>query len=381
MATISDYLEWRGDVTMDYAPFNEVDNYIISKIGSPDFTGIVPADTTTIKIGDAVDLYNIKCGGAGSYLGALASPHIMEVIQMLPKTARFMDLRLSGFVKKCSEAETEQFSAITATLPDGRHYVAYRGTDDTVLAWKEDLMMSVEESVAAQRDALDYLTWVADNYEGELIVGGHSKGGNLAVYAASCARPDIQNRISAVFNNDGPGFRPQFYINSDYLKIAGRIYTFLPRHSLVGTLLQQVNDVIIVNDSCRGAGAHDGFTWEVRRCEFVRSPGGLSRSSRSFDEAMNGMIATMTIEERKNVIDEISEIIASTGSETITEIAEKKWRQALTMAKSFKNSPETRKFVTTIAELLVKDYRERLQIDKAGDKKDKAERKQAGKNS
>lgn len=357
MGKISDYLDWRGDITMNFSPFNEVDNFIIAKIGTPDFTGIVPAGSKEISLYDAVEQYKAKYGDAGKYLGALASPNIGETVFRLPYIERFKDLKLSGFVRKHSEAETEQFSALTIALPDGRYYVSFRGTDDTVLAWKENFMMSVEESVAAQRDALEYLEWAAATYEGRFIVGGHSKGGNLAVYAAVCASPAIQERITDVYNNDGPGFRPEFYGNLGYARIHSRIHTILPRHSLVGTLLEQDSNLIIVNDSCRGMGAHDGFTWQVARNSFVRSSNGLSRSSCSFDESMNQMMDTMTIEERKAVIDEIFEIIGSTGSSTITDIVERRWHQAKTMAKTLKNSPEVKKFVTTVAELMVKDYK------------------------
>lgn len=360
MGIIRDYLDWRGDITMDYSPFNEVDNFIVAKIGTPDFTGIVPSSEQKISLSEAVGLYKSLYGDAGKYLGALASPNICETLFRLPTIERFKDLKLSGFAKVLCEEENEQFSALTIELPDGRYYVSFRGTDDTVLAWKENFMMSVEESVAAQRDALEYLEWAASNYPGKLIVGGHSKGGNLAVYAAVCTRPDIQNRITDVYNNDGPGFRPEFYENPGYARIRDRIHTILPRHSLVGTLLQQDENVTVVNDSCRGMGAHDGFTWQVSRNGFVRSANGLSRSSRSFDESMNTMMDNMSIEERKAVIGEIFDIIGSTGSSTITDIVDRRWHQAKTMAKTYKNSPEVKKFISTVAELLVKDYKLRL---------------------
>lgn len=360
MANIKDYLDWRGDITMEYSPFNEVDNYIVSKIGGPDYSGIVSESTEEILIGDAVAAYREKYGEAGKYLGALASPSIVETLFRLPETERFKKLRLTGFARKSSISETEQFSALTVILPDGRLYVSFRGTDDTILAWKENFMMSTEESVAAQRDAINYLEWVAANYEGRLIVGGHSKGGNLAVYAAAYASEEIQSRITDVYNNDGPGFMPEFYLNEGYLRIRDRIHTILPRHSLVGTLLTQDANAVIVKDACRGIKAHDGYTWEVMGTAFVRSANGLSRSSLSFDESMNTMVTNMSVEERKAVVDEIFDIIGSTGSSTVTDIMEHRWQQAKAMAKTFKNSPETRRFVATMAELLLKDYRARL---------------------
>lgn len=363
MANIQDYLDWRGDITMDFSPFNEVDNYIVSKIGGPDFSGIVPEDTGDILIGEAVATYRELYGDAGSYLGALASPNITKTLFRLPYCERFMSLKLSGYIRKTIESETEQFSALTIKLPDGRNYVSFRGTDDTILAWKENFLMSVEDSVAAQRDALEYLKWAAANYTGSFIVGGHSKGGNLAVYAAANASEEIQDRICDVYSNDGPGFLPEFYQNPGYKRIRDRIHTILPRHSLVGTLLSQDENAVVVNDSCRGIGAHDGYTWEVSRTGFVRSKKGLSRSSLSFDESMNTMIRNMNADERKAVIDEIFAIVESTGSSTVTDIVERRWHQAKTMAKTLKNSPEAKKFIASAAELLVKDYKARLRDD------------------
>ena len=357
MAVIKDYLAWRGDLSFDSSPFNEVDNYIVAKIGTPDLTGIVPEDAREIPLSLALDLYEAKYGKKGDYLGRLASASIMPVIREAANTVRFRDLKLSGFRRKYAVEETEQFSALTVTLPDGRHYVSFRGTDDTLIAWKENMLMSVEETVAAQRDALAYLDWAAGQYPGELIVGGHSKGGNLAVYAAAKTSPGTQERISAVYSNDGPGFMPDFMQSEGCLRIRPKIKLFLPQHSLVGTLLTQEERCEIVRSLKSGLAAHDGFNWAVLGPRFERCEK-LSRGSRVFDESIDSMLEKMSVDERRVFIDDLFEVLGKTGAQTVTDLTEQKLHSTLKLAGSLRKAPEVRKFITALIEELFRNRKE-----------------------
>ena len=172
MPNILDYLTWRGDVPFSVSPPNEVDNYIHCKIGTLDFTGIVPENELYVPLPQAVEAY-FAAGGAEK-LGALSSPYIAPMVKRLPETVRFRVVMLTGFRQVHDEKKTEQFSALTLRLPGGRHYVTFRGTDDTIVGWKEDCLLTVMDEIPAQRDALDYLTWAASVYPGKLAVGGRS---------------------------------------------------------------------------------------------------------------------------------------------------------------------------------------------------------------
>lgn len=357
MAVITDYLAWRGDLSFENSPFNEVDNYIVAKLGTPDLSGIVPEDAREIPLSLALDLYETKYGKKGDYLGRLASPSIMPVIRDAAKSVRFRDLKLSGFRHKYAVEETEQFSALTVTLPDGRHYVSFRGTDDTLIAWKENMLMSVEGTVAAQKDALTYLNWAGEQYPGELIVGGHSKGGNLAVYASAMTLPETQERISAVYSNDGPGFMPGFMQSEGYLRIKPKIKLFLPQHSIVGTLLTQEEHFEIVRSVKPGLAAHDGFNWAVLGPRFERCEK-LSRSSRVFDESIDSMVEKMSVDERRVFIDDLFEVLGKTGAQTITDLTEQKLRSTLKLAGSLRKAPEVRKFITALIEELFRSRKD-----------------------
>ena len=354
MATILDYLDWRGDVPFSVSPFNEVDNYIVSKIGTPDFTGLVPGDMREIPIREVCDRYFTVYGDNGRYLGLLASKKINPTIKRLPGTVRFGDLMLSGFVSSIVPSETKQFSALTVTLPDGTRYVSFRGTDDNLISWKENLLMAVNDTVAAQADALDYLIRAASKLDGPIIVGGHSKGGNLAVYAAANAPEEIQNRIIRVYNNDGPGFRPEFLTGKGYLAVRGRVQTLLPQHSIVGTLLTQDEGFTIVKSTKSGIAAHDGFNWEVNATGFVRCAK-LSRGSRAFEESMTTVLEKMDDTERIEFIDELFEVLGAAGAENLTDLTEHKLRGAVSIVNSFRKGSKTKKFILEIIESTLKE--------------------------
>ena len=349
MAVIKDYLAWRGDLSFESSPFNEVDNYIVAKIGTPDLSGIVPEDAREIPLTLALDLYDAKFGRKGDYLGRLASSSIMPVIREAAQSVRFRDLKLSGFRHKYAVEETEQFSALTVTLPDGRHYVSFRGTDDTLTAWKENMLMAVEETVAAQKDALAYLNWAAEEYPGDLLVGGHSKGGNLAVYASAMTSRETQERISAVYSNDGPGFMPEFLRREGYVRIRPKIKLFLPQHSIVGTLLSQEENFEIVRSVKSGIAAHDGFNWAVLGPRFERCDK-LSRGSRVFDDSIDAMVEKMTVDDRRAFIEDLFDVLGRSGAETVTDLTEQRLRSTLKLAGSLRKAPEVRKFITALIE-------------------------------
>ena len=280
---------------------------------------------------------------------------ILFILRRLPETERFRDVRLSGFINRVIPKITEQFSALTLTLPDGSHYVSFRGTDDNIAAWKENFMMSLDGAVPAQRDAAEYLLWAASVYPGPMIVGGHSKGGNLAVFAAASAPPEVQERITAVYNNDGPGFDETFLASEGFRRISGKVITLLPQFSIVGTLLSQPNDCTVVKSRRSGVAAHDGFFWEVRGTAFVRCDH-LSRRSQAFDETMQEMLRRMDQNERAEFIDLFFDLLTSTGATTLTDINEHKLRKALEIRKGLRKDKTVQRFALDAAEQMLKEY-------------------------
>ena len=355
MDNIFDYLDWRGDVPFSVSPFNEVDNYIVAKIGCCAFDGIVAEDASPVPLPEALAQWFERNGGVGEDFGVLASKQLTPLLRRLPETPRFRALGLSGYVRRALPEQTEQFSALTVSIPDGTHYVSFRGTDDTLYAWKEDCMMALSGAVPAQRDAADYLAWAASAYTGTLRVGGHSKGGNLAVYAAAQADAPLQDRISIIYNNDGPGFDAQFLASPGYLRIRGKILTLLPQFSIVGTLLEQDTNCTIVRSARAGAAAHDGFNWGVRGTAFLRSPD-LSRSSRAFDSTMAQVLGAMDMAQRREFIDTLFRLLSASGAVTLTDINERRLRKSLSIARSMAKEKTVSRFVVDVMEQMLKEY-------------------------
>ena len=355
MDHISDYLDWRGDVPFSVSPFNEVDNYIVAKIGCCDFDGIVPEGAECVGVGAALTAFFERCGSAGVYFGALASPSLVPLLRRLPETPRFRDLSLGGFVRRALPECTEQFSALTVSIPDGTHYVSFRGTDDTLYAWKEDCMMALSGAIPAQRDAADYLAWAASAYDGTLRVGGHSKGGNLAVYAAAQAESAVQERIAVIYNNDGPGFDAAFLSSPGYLRIREKLLPLIPQYSIVGTLLEQDTNCVIIRSSRFGIAAHDGFNWGVRGTQFLRCQD-MSRSSRAFDATMERVLGEMVMDQRREFIDTFFRILSATGAVTLTDINERRLRKALSIARGMAKEKTVSRFVADVIEQMAKEY-------------------------
>ena len=355
MADLFDYMDWRGDLSFQNSPANEADYYLISKIGCPNLTGVVPRDEREAALQEVVEAYRAHGKKDSASLGIATSPQVMTSFYRLPSVPRFRSLMLSGYRKTDNFDNTEQFSALTVRIPDGIRFITFRGTDDNIFAWKENFRMAVTDTVPAQEDALRYLRWAMDAYDGDFIVCGHSKGGNLAVYASSMLPKNLQDRIISVYNFDGPGFRDAFLKQEGYIRILPKLHTLISQNSIVGLLLSTGKDPEIVTSNCFGAKAHDGFTWEVLGTCFVRSEA-LSSSSAMFKKVMDQTLSGMSQEERAAFIEDFFQIMTSAGAFTLTDLTELKLRRALELAQSLKQDKEVHKFALNLVSHCISDF-------------------------
>jgi len=356
MPNIMDYLDWRGDLSFAVSPFNEVDNYICAMVVTPDYTGVAAGEQSLRELLAAYDKLH---GKDGDRLGTLASPHTLPMLRRLGDTVRFGDLRVRDFVRRYDAEITEQFSAATVLLPDGSAYIAFCGTDDTLTGWKEDFLMSATDEVPAQRSALEYFCRAAEGFDGPIRVGGHSKGGNLAVYAALHCGEALQQRIVEVYNNDGPGFRKSMTGTAEYARIKDRLLFLLPQHSMVGQLLEQGGVRQIVESSVSGMWAHDGFNWQVKGTKFVRCAE-LSLSARAFGDAMAEIQARMDETERRETVEALFDLLGSNGARTLTELERQSPLEAMALLKESRKKPEVREFLEDMLGIMFTEYTEEL---------------------
>ena len=255
-ATVYDYLDWRGDLSLKESAFCEVDNVILSLISYVDLEGI-------LKEGERIAL-TLACRryfqmhtyeevqARNSFLKK--TPFLME---KAASTARFGGIALHDYINHIDYEAAEQMSAVTFDLPDGTSYVAFRGTDSSLAGWKEDFAFAYLSKTRGQQDAVEYLKKIADQSEKLLRVGGHSKGGNLAVYAAAFCGDAVQKRILEVDTNDGPGFRKEVADSPEISQIRSRIRSIVPDESVFGLLLYGPDIHEVVKSSAMGIMQHD----------------------------------------------------------------------------------------------------------------------------
>jgi len=348
MANILDYLAWRGDLTLAQAPFNEVDNLILAEVSFVNFTGIVPSpgQEEGVSLREASAEFFRRHEENPPTMGVLVPENIIPLLKNAAVSRRFGDMRLNCSADLLDIDYEYQFAAVTYELGDGRIYVAFRGTDDTLVGWKEDFNMSFLDSVPGQQMAADYLKRVAAQYRRRpILVGGHSKGGNFAVYAALNAGKRVQNRLVQVYNNDGPGFKKSVLERPEYANIRDRITTIVPQSSVVGMLLEHEERYTIVHSSQKGMFQHDGFSWEVLGPRFIHLSE-MTREGQYTNQLIREFVYSMTEQQRESFVDALYDVLTCTGAQTLTELKNDGWKTAVAMARTMKGmDKETRKIL------------------------------------
>lgn len=355
MSNALDYLEWRGDLTMEASQFNEIDMFLCSQLSTPDYTEIMGRDDEPITIGKMAERYFVTHSmKKEESIGVLQSDYLLPTFKKMALTERFKHVKLWKPENKVILENTEQFSAVTVCIPNGDRIISIRGTDDTIIGWKEDFSIAYSDNVAAQNDALSYLLEVAEECpESKLYLCGHSKGGNLAIYAAAKAPESVQDRIEKVVNFDGPGFREEFLDDDGYQRIKNKVETVLSQNSMVGTLLTRVGTVKYVTSSEHGPMAHDGFSWQVMGKKFIDSEG-LSDTSMAFEKAMKETIEAMGEDEMQEFTNDLFDALLSTGAKTIAQLTALPPKAKLDMFVNLRNEKKVTKFVNSVLSIMFK---------------------------
>ena len=366
MANIMDYLGWRGDLPFSVSPFNEVDGLILAELSFLNFEGIMPPPELGcgVPLRDAAEAYFKRHNGGEIDMGVLVPGRIPDLLCGMANTVRFGEMRLNGYCELLDDAHEQQFAALTVEVGDGSVYIAYRGTDDTIVGWKEDLNMSYLEVIPSQTRSLEYLGRMVRQYPDEkLRIGGHSKGGNLAVYAAVKAPAAVQDRILQVYNNDGPGFVRSFAGAPEHARIAARIRTIVPQSSVVGQLLEHEQSVQVVQSDAEGMMQHNGFSWQVLGDHFVHLDG-FSREGKVIDETLESWEETLSPKQREAFADALYTVMTASGARTLSDLNGDRLKSAVTMLKTYSNlDRETRQLLSGSLRALVGSYARNMADD------------------
>ena len=332
MANVCDYVKWRGDITLEQSKFNEIDNLILSRFSYFPFDKIIKEnEVVTIK-----ELSKRFQKQDVTKLPILWKDDV-DLFPLMGESERFGKLLATKYINKIDQEQEKQFAAITVLMPDDTIFVSYRGTDNTIVGWKEDLNMSFKSHIASQISAKKYLEMIAEEYSDKKIrIGGHSKGGNIAVYAATFASSIIKDRIINVYNNDGPGFCDDVIGTLEYQDMINKVHTYIPQSSVIGRLMNHREKYTVVESVQKGIMQHDLYSWQVLGTKFITLEE-VTNGSEFVDKTIKEWLENVEPEKREQVIDVVFDILNATDAQTMKEIKNNWFTSARTMMSSYKN--------------------------------------------
>lgn len=349
--------------SFDRVPFNRVDSLILS------WAAYLRLPEELLEIHDWRGVRFGELFHAEDF-GALFQRHwnvrgSKRLFTAMAASPRFRDIRVMGYTQQADPELEKQFSAVTFQLNEGLGYVAFRGTDSTLVGWKEDFNMAFQYPVPSQEAAERYLAQAAKHCKGELRVGGHSKGGNLAVYAAAHSSGEVQERIARVYSHDGPGFLGAVLRSGEFQAITAKIDKTLPQSSLVGMLLEQQEAFRIVKSDRVGLWQHDPFSWLVEGNDFCFLEE-LTADAQYVDKTLNRWIGSLTTAERERFVDSLYGLVDTAHIETLAQLRAE-WQESVPaiLRAASQLDPDTKEFLfqtgKALVSLAVKNFPEMLE--------------------
>ena len=310
MYDMFDYLEWRGDLPFSKIGPSPVDMLIFSTLSYIQFDGIVPnTPNQRISLHEAA----VRFFAQSDLENKVRVKKDLELLEAAADTERFGSVELSFYRSIFVPEEETQFAAITYYLGDGTAVLTFRGTDRTLVGWKEDFNMTFRDCIPAQIEAQKYLEEFSIHSLLPIRMAGHSKGGNLAVYAAAKSEEALQQRIVEIYNMDGPGFSESMMAEPGYMAVVPKIHSYVPESSIVGILFEHAEPHTIIKSKQIGPMQHDPYSWEILRNDFIQMED-LSEGSKFMDQTTKAWLVAMTPEERNDFVDVIYDILTSGGA-------------------------------------------------------------------
>lgn len=318
MANIMDYLKWRGDIPFSQVPVNAVDSLVFAALSYLKLDGLAPegmenpvplwvAAEALLALPDAPERAHTRAD--------------LPLLQAAAQSPRFRGVRLCAYHSRTLYEEETQFAAMAFLMADGSAFLAFRGTDATLVGWKEDFNMSFQDTVPAQLEALRYTEGFAAVFDGPLYLTGHSKGGNLAVFAAARSAPFVQDRMRGVYNHDGPGFGEYLMGDLGYQRMVPKIRTFVPESSIIGMLLEHEEPYTAVKSTQVSILQHDLYSWEVLGGGFVQAED-VSGHSKRMNQSIKTWLSGMEKNERIAFVDALYAVLSAGGAKKVGELSQ-----------------------------------------------------------
>ncbi len=324
--TILEYLKEFGDNSLKKAPFSEVDSLVLCQFAYLKFDGLVP------EVGQEAGSVSLKELAAHPDYENLYADERYEkdnraLFEGMLASRRFRNMRMKYYINIVEKKYETQFSAVTFFLDDGTTYVAFRGTDESIVGWKEDFNMAFLSPVPGQEYSVKYLNMVSEKFTGPFYVGGHSKGGNLAVYSAMNCKEWVADRILKVYCMDGPGFRPEVLEQCRYKDIEEKVVKILPHSSLVGMLFEWGIHFEVVESKNIGLSQHNPYSWIVEEGHF-RVVKGVYESRKRSDENINKWLLSLNEEQLRTFVDTLFQVIAASETDNLIDFTAD-WKKSM----------------------------------------------------
>ena len=351
MGIIFDYLDQVAYDSIYDTPFNELDMLMLTEITYLPFDQIVSDQMSpdcTCRLFEVAEK-------VPQDLSMLVTKNRLKLLEKVASSTRFKNIKLMGYVNDIDSDVQKQFAAMIFKIKPDSYVLTFRGTDDSIIGWKEDFHMTYMDQVPAQKTAVNYLRKAMDALPGQFILTGHSKGGNLASYAASQIEPEYQERIQSIYSYDAPGLNHSVITSQGYQTISDKIKRYIPQGSIVGMMLETPKQAQIVKSTAIGGLAqHDTFTWQISGQTFVLLDN-LNPESLQVDKTLKNWVDSVSDDELKDFFDLFFGLILDAGISSINDLTKlENFNKILAV---FENAnaltDEERDMLTRLAKLLV----------------------------
>lgn len=356
MKNMLDYIKEFGHVSFEERAFSEIDALVLTELEYLPLEKVVPSDengenfVTVKEIAEYMQEHKQELFDENPMM---ITEERHEVSQVIADAPRFQSLKFFGVVSVWDKDTTKQFAAVTVEVEPSVRLVVFRGTDETLIGWKEDFLMTYSPLVAAQTDAKEYLAKQASLWDGDLMISGHSKGGNLAIYAAATQVEDVQLRIVDIFCFDSPGLYRSVLETKGYQNIVPLAMRYIPQDSLVGLMLESEVPYVIVKSNATGAMQHSAMTWEIEDGQFIKMEK-LTKNSQLNDQTFKKWTESVSDEELELFWNVFFELLFSVGIDTVNDLYGEFMHYVQEFLKAAGNmDEEKRELLTRIALLLV----------------------------
>ena len=356
MKNMLDYIKEFGHVSFEERAFSEIDALVLTELEYLPLEKVVPSDengenfVTVKEIAEYMQEHKQELFDENPMM---ITEERHEVSQVIADAPRFQSLKFFGVVSEWDKDTTKQFAAVTVEVEPSVRLVVFRGTDETLIGWKEDFLMTYSPLVAAQTDAKEYLAKQASLWDGDLMISGHSKGGNLAIYAAATQVEDVQLRIVDIFCFDSPGLYRSVLETKGYQNIVPLAMRYIPQDSLVGLMLESEVPYVIVKSNATGAMQHSAMTWEIEDGQFIKMEK-LTKNSQLNDQTFKKWTESVSDEELELFWNVFFELLFSVGIDTVNDLYGEFMHYVQEFLKAAGNmDEEKRELLTRIALLLV----------------------------